>query len=668
MPNKEAIFITKWKKRMRRVIKLRYGNDLNNSKIDKYLDTIIKTHMKNPKATIVNNYTGNEAHSDVLTIIDLIEENKLIIGGGGVLYGQHGLKLNVLIGYILQLKADRNKHKNNRKLYDKTSFEWLMEDIFQNNVKTKNNSLYGTTGYPRFQIYNRFNAEATTNCGRQIICTAIMTFENFLGGGMFFNTEGEVYTFIDRITTEYKKKYNRNLDCSVFKFDNIDKAVLTRIIGKCEFNVEDSFVIALEEIVKFLSYEEKVLLYYKNNLFEFSKNPFILAKSKYIMESLDEFNAPEISLVTDQTVAQTMNDIMDFYTVFVIYDYPIFDRVRKAMYTDRKVVLYVDTDSNFLALHPWVRFIKEDVLGNHFNKPEKDVEFISVNLIAYYLSFVIDKRLHTLCKHMNVTKKYADMLFMKNEFYLDTILFGSVKKRYILNAILQEGDLLKGGRGIPEIKGFDFKKSVTKEYVREYFTSICENDILRAKEIDVEDIFFKMLTLQKDIEDSMKAGESKYYKQANVQEADYYANPYSQQGIRGILLWNCLCPEYAMEPPTDVDIIPIVDIGGIKTAKGTFKNFKAIEWFKSKYPEEYKKIDREIYNNPNPLIAKMALTYIAKPKNADIILPDWFADLVNTQKVVLDTLGLFYPILQSLGLKILKTNAQTHYLSNIVDL
>ena len=665
----ESLFINEWKDKMKRLINLRYGNkDLSKHKVDAYLNNVLEEKLHSPNVTIINNYTNVEVKSDILSTIDLIRKNNLIIGGAGVLYCQHGLKRNVLLGYIKELKTLRNHHKSMRKTFEKCSFGWIMQDIFQGKVKTKTNALYGVHGYVGFQLYNRFIAEAITNCGRQIICTAVMAFENFLAGGVQLNTEGELYLYIDRISAEYTKKYSSKIDCSIFHFDDIDTAVMKRLISKCSFNVTDEFIISLQDMISNLSYEEKVMIYYKNNLYEFSSNQFILDKLRYVVNTLDNLRSPNIESIEDASVVDVIKDIDEFYEVFVIYDYPIYDRVRKAMYTDRSAVLYVDTDSNFLALDKWVRFIKGTVLGCIYNKPEREVDFIAVNLMTIFLGNVINKALHTLCRYMNITEKYADMLKMKNEFYLERILFTNVKKRYTSNAILQEGELLRNGEGMAEIKGFDFKKSVTKPFVTKYFTDICLNDILRVKEINVENIFQKMLLLQKDIEESMKNGESKYYKQANIQNIEYYKRPYSTQGIRAVIFWNCVCPEYAMDLPTDLDIIPTIDIGGAKTKKGAFKNQKNITWFKSQYPEAYKRIEAGIYNNPNPLIANMSLTYIAKPKNTDIQLPEWFSSIVNTEKIVLDTLKLFYPILESLGLKLLKTNASTHYMTNIVEL
>ena len=75
-------------------------------------------------------------------------------------------------------------------------------DILQNAAKIILNSLYGVHGYEGFILYNRFIAESVTNIGRQIITTAVMTFDGFLSNAVLYNTEEEVYQHITNICAE----------------------------------------------------------------------------------------------------------------------------------------------------------------------------------------------------------------------------------------------------------------------------------------------------------------------------------------------------------------------------------------------------------------------------------------------------------------------------------
>lgn len=340
----EAVFVTQWKDEMKRRIKLRFRNEnLSNKKIDKYLDTLISEYMSNPEVQIVNNYREQSVTTDLLSLIDTINDNQLIIGGGGVLYVQHNTtgRENIMFDYINHQKATRNAYKAKRKQNANDPDLFAYYDILQNAAKIILNSLYGVHGYEGFILYNRFIAESVTNVGRQIITTAVMTFDSFLSNANLYNTEEEVYQHITNVCSEYED----NFDYSVFKIDNIDHKVVKRLVDMCAFDQSDEFVSILESMVSKMTYGEKVLLYYKNNLYDFSRVPFIMDKLRFIINNIDELKAPDKKLINNPDVIQCIEDVWDFYDKFVLYDYPIYDRVRKAMYTDRKSVLYVDYTS-----------------------------------------------------------------------------------------------------------------------------------------------------------------------------------------------------------------------------------------------------------------------------------------------------------------------------------
>ena len=262
----DSIFISEWKDRMKSVIKLRYGDELDKTKIDKYLNKIIKEKLKNPNVIIINNYINKKSRTNVLSLIDIIKENNLIIGGGGVLYQQHNLKENPLIDFIIHVMAERKAAKKMRDSFEKNTDEWIMYDIKQLNAKILINSLYGALGYAKFVFHNIFNAEAITNQGRQIICTATECFEAFLSDNVNFSTEGELMEYIYKIHNEYKTLYKNRIDTSIFKIDDLEFNVIKRLVNKCKFNLSDQMVINIENIVKTRSKSELLFLYYKNNL------------------------------------------------------------------------------------------------------------------------------------------------------------------------------------------------------------------------------------------------------------------------------------------------------------------------------------------------------------------------------------------------------------------
>ena len=668
--------ITEWKTEMTKLLKMKYGDKFTKSEINDKLDKIIKKDLKNQNVTVFNNYTNTAVRTNILDLTDSIEANHLIITGGGCLFLPHGTKPNILIDFILEIMKRRKDAKKMRKNFEKGSDGWLKWDIAQLLNKLVINSLYGCMGYPGFLLYNVFTAEAITSEGRFIITTAINCIEAFLGNAFYFVDESELTHYIYNIHTEYKK-YGE-LDVSKFGVNDYLPLVYDRLIEKSKFTMTDKMKTNLLDMLTGKPQGELALLYYKNNLLEFSKLDFVKAKFKYIIENNGLLSFCEMDLLKNDEMRQVTKSIWDLYEVFVLYNYPINDKIRKAMYLPKTRALYTDTDSVFVSVCHLVDYIKNDVLhGNNPMASDNDLTFTSVNLMLIFINIAVDRYLKTLCYSTNIEPEYAEKLGMKNEFYLKRILFVEKKKRYISLSILQEGQLLGKGRGKPEIKGFEFVKSNTKPYLRDFYTQLATDEILEADEISPSRIFKKMAQLKSDIEYGMSHGDSKFYKQAKVKTPDNYKNPFSTQGITAVMLWNAICPTMAIELPADVNIVPIKSLRLPKPPERTkptevvqldpFKN-KNIEELADKYPDVYQRLYNEIYTNENPQIRYMNLSSIALPKNSNITIPQYVFDLINYDEIVTNSIQLFLPVMESLGIRSVPTTSNTNHMTNIVQL
>lgn len=668
--------ITEWKAEMTKLLKMKYGDKFTKSEINDKLDKIIKKDLKNQNVTVFNNYTNTAVRTNILDLTDSIEANHLIITGGGCLFLPHGTKPNILIDFILEIMKRRKDAKKMRKNFEKGSDGWLKWDIAQLLNKLVINSLYGCMGYPGFLLYNVFTAEAITSEGRFIITTAINCIEAFLGNAFYFVDESELTHYIYNIHTEYKK-YGE-LDVSKFGVNDYLPLVYDRLIEKSKFTMTDKMKANLLDMLTGKPQGELALLYYKNNLLEFSKLDFVKAKFKYIIENNGLLSFCEMDLLKNDEMRQVTKSIWDLYEVFVLYNYPINDKIRKAMYLPKTRALYTDTDSVFVSVCHLVDYIKNDVLhGNNPMASDNDLTFTSVNLMLIFINIAVDRYLKTLCYSTNIEPEYAEKLGMKNEFYLKRILFVEKKKRYISLSILQEGQLLGKGRGKPEIKGFEFIKSNVKPYLRDFYTQLATDEILEADEISPSRIFKKMAQLKSDIEYGMSHGDSKFYKQAKVKTPDNYKNPFSTQGITAVMLWNAICPTMAIELPADVNIVPIKSLRLPKPPERTkptevvqldpFKN-KNIEELADKYPDVYQRLYNEIYTNENPQIRYMNLSSIALPKNANITIPQYVFDLINYDDIVTNSIQLFLPVMESLGIRSVPTTSNTNHMTNIIQL
>ena len=665
----------KWKCEMRKLLKMKYGNKYTKTEIDSKLDIIIDKNLKNPNVSVFNNYSNTSVRTNLLDLTDSIEQNQLIITGGGCLFMPHGTKPNILIDFILEIMKRRKDAKKMRKNFDKGSDGWLKWDIAQLLNKLVINSLYGCMGYPGFLLYNVFTAEAITAQGRMIITTAINMVEGFLGAAFFFVDENELNHYLYTVHEEYKR-YG-NLDVSSFGVMDYLPLAYDKLIDKSKFTMSEKQKNRLLEMLSNKPQGELALLYYKNNLLEFSKLDVIKSKFKYIIENNGLLSFCEMELLKDDEMRKVTKEIWDLYEVFVLYNYPVNDRIRKAMYLPKTKALYTDTDSVFVSVSHLVEYVKNEVLhGNNPMASDNDLTFTSVNLMLIFINIAIDRALKTLCSSTNIEPEWAVKLGMKNEFYLKRILFMEKKKRYISLSVLQEGQLLGGGKGKPEIKGIEFIKSNTKPYLKEFYTKLATEEILETEDINPNRIFRKMAQLKSDIEYGMSHGDSKFYKQSKVKTPENYKNPFSTQGITAVMLWNAICPNNQIELPADVNIVPIKSLKMDKPKRESptevvhddpFKN-KNIAELEHKYPEVYQRIYNQIYSNTNPLIRYMSISSIALPKNTDINIPQYVFDLINYDEIVTTSIQLFLPVMESLGIHSIPTTANTSHMTNIIPL
>ena len=77
MSKSKYTFINKWKQEMTEKIHL-VRPDLDDGKIDKYLNQVIKKTFKDPKCNVVNSYKEQTVQSSLLNITQFIDDHKPI--------------------------------------------------------------------------------------------------------------------------------------------------------------------------------------------------------------------------------------------------------------------------------------------------------------------------------------------------------------------------------------------------------------------------------------------------------------------------------------------------------------------------------------------------------------------------------------------------------------
>ena len=185
----------------------------------------------------------------------------------------------------------------------------------------------------------------------------------------------------------------------------------------------------------------------------------------------------------------------------------------------RKCVITIDTDSNFLNLHPWVEFMRDNVINPDYKNDSRDkhqLKFISVNTMAYVITNMMKEVLNRYCKDAHIPEDYRAYINIKNEFLMTRVVLASKKKKYVSSIRLREGNEIYPEK--TDIKGFEFIKSTATEETEERFMSILRKRILDPETINVSDILADLEEFEQEIINSLKSGEKTYIIPKSVKE------------------------------------------------------------------------------------------------------------------------------------------------------
>lgn len=663
-----------WVSQMADMIEMANVSDLNmtHDELVNALSEIYSANLKAPPTNLVNNYKGISVQCSLEEIFNIILSKNCILAGDGVLFQPHDKSLSDMVPVIIKYQQDRKKEKNLMKQYEKGTAEYLYHDRNQRNKKVVINALYGLFGYSKFRFFNINIAQAVTASGQLIISTATCCFENFLADNTKFILFEECMLFINRMKSFYSNLPEEDKIIFSYLPDVSPEDAVTRIAEHSYSDYTETEAKYIVDCVASLTRDELKLIYYKNNLREFNDTEYIHNLLQEIFDAIEHIQLGELSAFDEpdkfNTICQPnakelVEKLIHLYDIFVLDTHQIFDRVRRTKYTPKKSVMYIDTDSNFVALEEFVDYFMKTI-NDKYNNMESFI-FKCTSILTMIVSHVVALTYTEFAKSMNMDMDYGSRIRMKNEFLFSILVFGTAKKRYFGKMIIQEGKLIKEGKGDIEIKGFDFKKAATKKEIYDKICKMLFNTILEVNQISYGDILRSANEFKNNIRKDILNGSNLYYKQLSVSSPDKYKNPYSMQGIKGVLLWNAIVEKHdRMEFPTEVDIIPIPfdkfsEKGFaefLQNPRGFFNThindakYKVIYGFYQNYNTEFCRMISTIQEHPD--IWTKFPSSIAKPR-ALKELPDWLKYIIDIDSIVHNNVNLINPILESVGVPII---------------
>lgn len=650
--SKEPQIFKKWRDEMRGKIKLARP-DLSDEKINEFLDKKLEERFKDHECKLHNNHRNREVKTSLANVIDYIHDAKPIVAGYGVLYANQDKVYNPDAKMLSNLKTKRKVLKkemlNFVEKYGKDSYQAMLRNVGQTNVKALMNSYYGVNLMKASVFYNKYTGASVTGTGQALISTAETGFEQAFGNNCKFNDTDECVLFIYRVTQE--AEYN-HLDL-LPKIPNILEETYDWIMSTFKYpqSVDTGLI---KRILGNLTNEELHKLYFKNNVVAFFVQiPEVNKLTKKLVNKTKSFidpNKPPEEIIDDLEL------LWEYFKEFVCHNYTVRNRIERDKYDRRKIIVAQDTDSTILTIYGVIEVFLDHIVAKKYEAANKEeLDYIMVNIVSYLMkqwSVVFLKRIAIDC---NIPESYHEWLDLKNEFYYPLFIATNTKKRYLTKMKLQEGKVINPPK--IDIHGLDFAKAETSDKVKEFFDDLIDKNIMNSKEISLATVLRKLKGFENEIIESVQNGDTEYLPIKSVKDVGAYKDPWSEQGIKAVNAWNIIMPNMEIQLPEKILLVKL------KTEK-----LKIMETYKGKIDDTiYERIINGIFNNKEPLIAKYGLAVIGMPQNIAKI-PDWIITLADTDAIAHDNVSKFNPVLVSLGGIPMKTKSNVVRMSNLINL
>lgn len=406
---------------------------------------------------------------------------------------------------------------------------------------------------------------------------------------------------------------------------------------------------------------------------------------------------------------------------WVYYDKQYMDRLDRAENMYRSVSVLTDTDSCFISFDGWYRF----VLGKTYNIPMKikeidtdantgetesalktsyDYNFYTdeiveleeairpdtvgpgvgyrcsiINILAYtmgklaidYMSKYSNNSNSLVTVDGKIRKSY---FILKNEFQLKRALVTDNKKNYCSYQERQEASIIPKEKAL-DIKGMPIRKVGIPETTKRAIENILMDQILDADEISLIDIVKQLAVLEKQIYNSVMAGEKEFFKPVRIKSSAAYDDPMRQFGIKASVVYN-------MIKDPDMDPIDLTERNSILIIE-VLINDETVEQIKDTFPYQYQKIkellasdilkkktddEDSVYDDNGNLVSnttkssrsqKVEIKKVAIPETEKT--PEWIKPFINFTDIISANISSF-PC-EALGISVNK--AHVNY-TNIV--
>lgn len=616
-----------------------YGKDVDYSSS---VDAVISKYLKPDEAILDNNYKNTRSSVDTETLVnDIMTDPKITLTGQAVMYDK--TIENVCAVVLDELASKRNYWKgimfDNINTNPKRS---KRADLFQVNYKEFSNSYYGISLNEGSIFYNKYNGLAVTSSGQTAIMTAIISMESMFGNQSFTNFS-DLLVYINEVKANATNDILPLLDVDMIKTQD---QVIEFIKPKCMFALHTTRLSLLKSVLQHMTENELNHLFYRNNFYQFIKNT-------YVAKIINAILGYDINVKTylkgksddekTQKGIRLMNALMQILHDFVImYRLPS-EKYKIVNLSKRRTIIHTDTDSVFIYLHPFV---------NYCNAMNRNDRYNNLNLITVIFSKYIANSLLMLSERMKTSEANKTRLEMKNEFLFKKIIMTKNKKNYICLPEVKEGR--KIAKPEVDIKGLTIKKSTLHKTVRDFFASIVDDELFNPNtdNIDIHAVLKKIFDFKNYMKSELLGGSTEYSSTLKLNNIDSYKNPYTQQVVRGSIVWNALYPENPIQNSQKCGSYAMT---GLETEDGLDKIQDVVI---------REKIREVVFKNDN--MKDRGVVVLTFPKNVKSV-PEWAREFINIDAIIEKNMANINPIMDALGIYIYDKGG-TGYITSVVDI
>lgn len=332
--SKDYSFVKDWKKTQKSILRTIFPS-VEESEVDGFLDRHVSKRLINVDASLHNNYAHQQLNTTLLDVIDWVKTNEPICAGFGMFFKNQDISMNPNAKMIMNFLDLRKVFKKLLDDYIETSYEYATADRRQMTEKVNANSFYGCNGAVVSRFFNLYTASSVTLTGQSLISTTAQAFEAFLANNVLFYDLDNCFEFLENVR---KEKYEEKVP----GLPNVRlESVFDRLV-KTFYNFEAKWEVPLFNYLMNVPQEDLNKIYFKNNLYEFSKLAYVKTEITEMMEDVDTFMSPA---KVPENIKERLNDFWLKIKDWVFYNHSPIGRIDRLKTHTRKSVVIVDTDS-----------------------------------------------------------------------------------------------------------------------------------------------------------------------------------------------------------------------------------------------------------------------------------------------------------------------------------